>query len=168
MYPLIDDAYAQTGMTGSAGMELLIMVGIFFLIMYFMIIRPQNKRSREHRQLLASLSRGDEIVTSGGLFGKISQVEESFVRLEVQKGIEVKVQKQAINSVMPKGTFGDDAGKEPAATRRPPKPPARPPPKAPPQKTGANGAADNAGPQASGHPCRTATRFGNTCCSSRR
>ena len=121
MYPLIDDAYAQTGMTGSAGMELLIMVGIFFLIMYFMIIRPQNKRSREHRQLLASLSRGDEIVTSGGLFGKISQVEESFVRLEVQKGIEVKVQKQAINSVMPKGTFGDDAGKETGGNKTPAK-----------------------------------------------
>ena len=125
MYPLIDDAYAQGGATGSAGMELLIMGGIFFLIMYFMIIRPQNKRNREHRQLLASLSRGDEIVTSGGLFGKISQVEESFVRLEVQKGIEVKVQKQAINSVMPKGTFGDDAGKEAGGKKTPAKPPAK-------------------------------------------
>ena len=129
MYPLIDDAYAQSGATGSAGMELLIMVGIFFLIMYFMIIRPQNKRNREHRQLLASLSRGDEIVTSGGLFGKISQVEESFVRLEVQKGIEVKVQKQAINSVMPKGTFGDDAGKEAGGKKTPAKSPGKTPAK---------------------------------------
>lgn len=118
MYPLINDAHAQAGATGSAGMELLIMVGIFFLIMYFMIIRPQNKRNREHRQLLASLSRGDEIVTSGGLFGKISRVEESFVRLEVQKGIEVKVQKQAINSVMPKGTFGEETGKEAVAVKK--------------------------------------------------
>ena len=130
MMPLFENAHAQTGATGSAGMELLIMVGIFFLIMYFMIIRPQNKRSREHKQLLASLSRGDEIVTSGGLFGKISQVEESFVRLEVQKGVELKVQKQAISSVMPKGTFGDDADKEstgkksPAGTS-PKKPPTR-------------------------------------------
>ena len=125
MYPLINDAHAQTGATGSAGMELLIMVGIFFLIMYFMIIRPQNKRNREHRQLLASLSRGDEIVTSGGLFGRVLQVEESFVRLEVQKGVEVKVQKQAINSVMPKGTFGDDAGKEAAAGKTSAKPTAK-------------------------------------------
>ncbi len=110
---LIENAWAQGGGGGGAGTELLVMVGIFFLIMYFMIIRPQNKRNRDHKQLLASLSRGDEVVTSGGLFGKISQVDESFVRLEVQDGVEVKVQKQAISSVMPKGMLEDEPKKKP-------------------------------------------------------
>lgn len=101
---LIENAWAQGGGGGGGGgMELLVMVGIFFLIMYFMIIRPQNKRNRDHKQLLASLSCGDEVVTSGGLFGKISRVDESFISLEVQSGVIVKVQKQAISSVMPKG-----------------------------------------------------------------
>ena len=109
---LISNAWAQGGGGGGGGMELLVMVGIFFLIMYFMIIRPQNKRNRDHKQLLASLSCGDEVVTSGGLLGKISQVDESFVRLEVQNGVIVKVQKQAISSVMPKGMVDEDPKKK--------------------------------------------------------
>lgn len=111
---LIENAWAQGGGGGGGGMELLVMVGIFFLIMYFMIIRPQNRRNRDHKQLLASLSNGDEVVTSGGLFGKISRVDESFVHLEVQNGVIVKVQKQAISSVMPKGMSDEEPKKKDA------------------------------------------------------
>lgn len=117
---LIENAWAQGGGGGGGGMELLVMVGIFFLIMYFMIIRPQNKRNRDHKQLLASLSCGDEVVTSGGLFGKISRVDESFISLEVQSGVIVKVQKQAISSIMPKG-MSDEKPPKGMSDEKPPK-----------------------------------------------
>lgn len=81
------------------------MIGIFFLIMYFLIIRPQSKRNKEHKQLLASLSKGDEVVTSGGLLGKVSDIGDSFISLEVQDGIVIKIQKQSVSAVMPKGTL---------------------------------------------------------------
>ena len=104
--PLISSAYAQDGApTGSAGYELLFMVVIFFLIMYFLVIRPQNKRNKEHKALISSLAKGDEVTTTGGMLGKITEVEDSFVRIEVQKGVVLKIQKQSISSVLPKGTL---------------------------------------------------------------
>ena len=105
MMPLLENAHAQTGATGSAGMELLIMVGIFFLIMYFMIIRPQNKRAKEHRALLAALQKGDEVGTTGGLMGRVAKIGESTVRLELAEGIEIRLRKDAVSSVLPKGSL---------------------------------------------------------------
>ena len=106
MIALINNAYAQeAGGASSAGYELLFMVVIFFLIMYFLVIRPQNKRNKEHKALLNALSKGDEISTSGGVLGKVTRVEDSFVHIEVQKGVELKVQKQSVSSVLPKGTL---------------------------------------------------------------
>ena len=95
-------------MPSSAGYELLFMVVVFFLIMYFLVIRPQNKRNKEHKALLSSLNKGDEISTSGGVVGKITQVGESFVSIEVQNGVELKIQKQSVSSVFPKGTLSSD------------------------------------------------------------
>ena len=102
---LISNAWAQAAAPAGPGLELFIMIGIFFLIMYFLIIRPQSKRNKEHKQLLASLSKGDEVVTSGGLLGKVSDIGDSFISLEVQDGIVIKIQKQSVSAVMPKGTL---------------------------------------------------------------
>lgn len=100
----ISPAWAQQAQQGG-GMQLLIMIGIFFLIMYFLLIRPQQKRAKEHKNLLSSLTKGDEVIVSGGILGKITDVGDSFVTLEVQDGVTIKVQKQSVSSVMPKGTI---------------------------------------------------------------
>ncbi len=109
---LINNAYAaeagaqQASATG--GIEFIIMIAIFFALMYFMIIRPQSKRAKEHRQLLEALSKGDEVVTSGGVVGKVRAVGENFVEIETTEGGPVlKIQKQAVTAVLPKGTIKD-------------------------------------------------------------
>ncbi len=102
----ITDALAQEG-AAPPGMDFsfFIMIGIFFLIMYFMIIRPQSKRAKEHKQLIESLTKGDEVVTNGGLLGKITEVGDSFIQIEVSEGVAVRVQKGAVATIMPKGTI---------------------------------------------------------------
>lgn len=107
---LISDALAQAAAPQSpgGGIEFFIMIGIFFLIMYFMIIRPQSKRAKEHKKLIEALSKGDEVVTNGGLLGKITEVGDNFVQVEVADGVVIKIQKSAVASVMPKGTLKGD------------------------------------------------------------
>ena len=103
---LISPAYAQGGAPAGGGiMPTLIMVGLFFVFMYFMIIRPQMKRQKEHKKLLESLDKGVEVVTSGGVAGKIRQVGENFIVVEVSEGVEIRIQKNAVASVVPKGTL---------------------------------------------------------------
>jgi len=75
-----------------------------FVLMYFLLIRPQQKRAKDHKKLLSELKKGDEIVTNGGVVGKIKFVDESFAALEIAEGVVVKVQKQGINQKMPKGS----------------------------------------------------------------
>jgi preprotein translocase subunit YajC len=75
-----------------------------FVLMYFLLIRPQQKRAKEHKKLLNELKKGDEIVTNGGVIGKVTSVDESFATLEIADGVIVKVQKQGINQKMPKGS----------------------------------------------------------------
>ena len=101
---LIANAYAQdaTAQSGLMGFLPLILI---FVVFYFMLIRPQMKRAKEHRKLVAALSKGDEVVTNGGLLGKITDVGDSFVTLELADNVEIKMQRQAVTSVMPKGTI---------------------------------------------------------------
>nr|CAA6809826.1 MAG: Preprotein translocase subunit YajC (TC 3.A.5.1.1) [uncultured Thiotrichaceae bacterium] len=102
----ISDAIAEGGAApAGGGIELILMMGVFFAIMYFMIIRPQQKRAKEHKNMLAALSKGDEIVTGGGLLGKITKVGDNFIEVEIAENTTVKVQTQAIATVMPKGTM---------------------------------------------------------------
>ncbi len=101
----ISNAHAQSAGAAGGGLEMLLMMGVFFAIMYFMIIRPQQKRAKEHKNMLAALGKGDEIVTGGGLLGKITTIGDNFVEIEVANNTQVKVQRQAIASVMPKGTM---------------------------------------------------------------
>lgn len=108
---LISNAYAEAPAQQAApapGFEMLIMIGLFFVIMYFMIIRPQQKRQKEHKRLMDSLGKGDEIVTNGGIMGKIRSVGEDALRVEIADGVEIKMQKHAIATVLPKGTLKNE------------------------------------------------------------
>ena len=102
----ISSAYAQNNPPAGGGIvPTLIMVGLFFVFMYFMIIRPQSKRQKEHRQLIDSLEKGNEVVTQGGVAGKVRQVGENFLVMEVANNVEIRVQKSSVASVVPKGTL---------------------------------------------------------------
>ena len=90
---------------GGGGLEMILMMAVLFAIMYFMIIRPQQKSAKEHKAMLEALNKGDEVVTNGGILGKVASMTENFVELSVADNVTVKVQKQAIASVMPKGTL---------------------------------------------------------------
>lgn len=105
---LISDAMANPAQAQAPGMEMFFMIAIFFLIMYFMIIRPQTKRQKEHKQLIESLSKGDEVVTSGGMMGKVKEVGTDSIRVEVADSVIIKFQKQAVNTVLPKGTLKEE------------------------------------------------------------
>ena len=98
-------AAAPAGGVAGEGGQFLIMMVILFGLMYFMIIRPQSKRAKEHRQMVEALTKGDEVVTNGGALGRVTKVGDQFVTLEIASGIEIKVQRSAIASVMPKGTI---------------------------------------------------------------
>lgn len=83
----------------------LLMLGIFVVIFYMMVWRPQSKRTKEHRELLTALAKGDEVITTGGLCGKIVKVADDFVTVEVADKVELKFQKAAVHSTLPKGTL---------------------------------------------------------------
>jgi len=77
---------------------------LIFVVFYFLLIRPQTKRAKEHKAMVGALAKGDEVVTNGGVLGRITQVDENFVTLKIADNVEVKVQRQAIANLMPKGT----------------------------------------------------------------
>ena len=80
-------------------------LAIMFVIVIFMIILPQTKRAKQHRELLASLQKGDEVVTSGGVAGRVTSLGDSFITIEIAEGVQVKIQRIAISMVLPKGTL---------------------------------------------------------------
>ena len=82
-----------------------IVLAIFFAVFYLLVIRPQNKRAKEHRDMLGKLALGDEVVTSGGVLGVIKRLEGDFLALEIAEGIEIKAQKSAVAVCLPKGTL---------------------------------------------------------------
>lgn len=104
---LISPAFAQAASPTSpqsllgAFWPLLVMIPLF----YFLLIRPQSKRNREHRDMLAKIAKGDEVVTSGGLAGKVANLGENYLTLEIADNVTVKVQRSAISGVLPKGTL---------------------------------------------------------------
>ena len=100
----IADAHAQTGGGGDPTFSFIMLIALF-AVFYFVLIRPQSKRQKEHKAMVASLSKGDEVVTNGGLLGKITRVGENFVTLEIGTGLEIQVQRMAVASLMPKGTI---------------------------------------------------------------
>jgi len=102
----LQNVWAQTTApaTGSQLASLIPLI-IIFVVFYFLLIRPQTKRAKEHKQMVDSLAKGDEIITQGGLLGKITQLGDNYVIIEIATQIEVKIQRQAIANVIPKGTL---------------------------------------------------------------
>ena len=105
---LIPAAQAQQAGAPAAGgnpMFGLLMPLILIAVMYFLMIRPQMKRAKEHRSMLAALNRGDEVITNGGLAGVVTEIGENFVTVEIADNVRVRVQKSAVGNVLPKGSL---------------------------------------------------------------
>lgn len=105
----ISDALAE-GAAGAAaqsdgGLLGMLPLLLIFVLFYFMLIRPQTKRAKEHKNMVEALAKGDEVVTNGGLLGRVSDVGESFLTVRIADGVEVKVQKQSVSALVPKGTM---------------------------------------------------------------
>jgi preprotein translocase subunit YajC len=96
-------AAAPSGLQGFLTGPLFLIV--LFGIMYFLMIRPQMKRQKEHRNMVSALSKGDEVVTNGGIAGKVEEVGESFITVEIAPNVKIKLQKGAVQQVLPKGTL---------------------------------------------------------------
>ena len=105
MNALIPDAWAQAAPGGANSMAPLLMMVVFVVIFYFLLIRPQQKKAKDHQTLVSKLATGDEVVTTGGMLGKVVDVGDTFITLEVADGVRVKVQKFQVASLMPKGTL---------------------------------------------------------------
>jgi preprotein translocase subunit YajC len=105
---LIANAYAQ-GAPASAdptgGLMGLLPIILMFVVLWFLMIRPQMKKSKEHKTMVESLAKGDEVVTQGGVAGKVTKVGESYIGLEIADNVEISVQKAAVATVLPKGTL---------------------------------------------------------------
>jgi preprotein translocase subunit YajC len=107
---IISQAFAQTapapsgGGTESSLLSLLPLV-LMFVVLYFIMIRPQMKRQKEHKAMVEALAKGDEVVTAGGVLGRVSKLGETYVHVEVATGIELQVQRSSIVQVLPKGTL---------------------------------------------------------------
>lgn len=96
---------APTEATGGDGMFSILMMLAMVVIFYFLLWRPQSKRAKEHRNLINNLQKDDEVVTSGGVLGKITLVDEKFLKINVSEGVEIQLQRAAISAVLPKGTI---------------------------------------------------------------
>ena len=103
----ISEAVAQAaeGAGGSPGLEgLLLPIGLIVML-YFLMIRPQMKRQKEHKKLVEALAKGDEVQTEGGMMGKITDIGDNFITVEIAEGVAVKFRRQSVAAVMPKGTL---------------------------------------------------------------
>jgi preprotein translocase subunit YajC len=103
---LIGQAWAQTGGSGG-GMDMLGMLPIIlmFVVLYFLMIRPQMKRAKEHKSMIEALQKGDEVVTAGGVVGKVARIDDSYISLQVAENVEIMVQRPSVQVVLPKGTI---------------------------------------------------------------
>ncbi|MBM3342892.1 MAG: preprotein translocase subunit YajC [Betaproteobacteria bacterium] len=103
---LISQAWAQaSGQPQGGGIESILLIVVMFGVLYFLMIRPQMKRAKEHRAMVEALQKGDEVVSAGGILGRISKLNENYVSLEVANGVEMQLQRSAIQVVLPKGTI---------------------------------------------------------------
>ncbi len=103
---LVQTAQAANGGDGGGNPLMGLVLPILILVLFFFLfIRPQQKRAKEHSQMISELKEGDEVVSSGGLAGRITEVDENFVRLEIADNVEVRLQKKSVANVLPKGTL---------------------------------------------------------------
>lgn len=103
----ISNAYAQAAAGGDTTSSLMSMLPLvlMFVVLYFVMIRPQMKKQKEHKAMIDALSKGDEVVTGGGFLGKVSKIGESYLTVELAQGVEVQLQRNAVVQVLPKGTI---------------------------------------------------------------
>lgn len=105
----ISEAFAQAAPAAQGGTEStllsLLPLVLMFVVLYFIMIRPQMKRQKEHKAMVEALAKGDEVVTAGGLLGKIAKLGESYLHVEIADGVEIQVQRSAVVQVLPKGTI---------------------------------------------------------------
>jgi preprotein translocase subunit YajC len=103
---LISDAYAQAAPAAAPSNTMsLLMLPLMLVVFYFLLIRPQQKRAKEHQAMLAKIAAGDEVVTAGGILGRVIEVGDGFMTLEIADGVRIKVQKSQVSQLVPKGTF---------------------------------------------------------------
>ena len=102
----ISDAVAQEAAAAGGSMDLMQMVPlvVIFIIFYFLLLRPQIKRAKEHKKMTEALSKNDEVITTGGIAGKVTKIDDSFATVKIAEGVEVQVQRSAIGSLLPKGS----------------------------------------------------------------
>jgi len=109
----ISEAFAQTAPAAATGgaesmfgsMAQLLPLVLMFVVLYFIMIRPQMKKQKEHKAMVEAIAKGDEVIIGGGLLGRVAKLGESFLHVEVANGVEVQVQRAAVVQVLPKGTF---------------------------------------------------------------
>ena len=105
----ISQAFAQTAPAATGGAESsllsLLPLVLMFVVLYFIMIRPQMKRQKEHKAMIEALAKGDEVVTAGGMLGRISKLGDTYVHLEAAPGVELQVQRSSVVQVLPKGTL---------------------------------------------------------------
>ena len=101
------EAFAQTTVPAQQGMDWigLMPLVLLFVLLYFLMIRPQMKRAKEHKSMTEALQKGDEVITGGGVLGRITKVGDNYVTLQVAENVEIQVQKAAIQTLLPKGTI---------------------------------------------------------------
>jgi preprotein translocase subunit YajC len=102
---LISDAWAQAGGDAGGSLFSLLPLVVIFILFYFLLIRPQQKRAKQHKEMVTARKKGEEIVTNGGLLGKVTDLDDNFITLEIASGLNAKVQRQSVAQVMPKGTY---------------------------------------------------------------
>src|SRR5688572_25355900 len=103
---LINEAWAQgAGVGPGGGLESMLLIVLMFVLLYFLMIRPQMKRAKEHKAMVEALAKGDEVITAGGVLGKITAVSDAYVTVEIAANTEISVQKGAVQTLLPKGTM---------------------------------------------------------------
>ncbi len=103
---LISPAFAQGAATGTdSGWVGFLPIVLMFVLLYFMLIRPQSKRAKEHKSMTEALQKGDEVVAAGGMLGRITRVNDAYISLEIAPQIEVNVQRASVQTLLPKGTI---------------------------------------------------------------
>jgi preprotein translocase subunit YajC len=102
---IISPAYAQAAPGGDAGFIGFLPIVLMFVLLYFLMIRPQMKRAKEHKQMVEALQKGDEVITAGGVLGRITKIGDAYIGIEIAPNTEVSVQRASVQTILPKGTL---------------------------------------------------------------
>jgi len=101
----INEAWAQAAAPGGADLMSMLPIILMFVVLYFVMIRPQMKRAKEHKAMVEALQKGDEVIAAGGVLGKVTKVADNYVTIEISSNVEIRVQRPAVQLVLPKGTI---------------------------------------------------------------